>query len=80
MLIDKVNKVLSDFIKARLSPQFSITSIKKDGDNWEATADVFEDSAFIQTVGLKTNAKDKNTYAFQLDDKFELIGFEKLNS
>jgi len=80
MLIDKVNKVLSDFIKARLSPQFSITSIKKDGNNWTATADVFEDSSFIQSVGLKTNAKDKNMYAFQLDDSLELTGFEKINS
>jgi hypothetical protein len=78
MLIDKVNKVVSDYVKSKLSSEFKIISALKFGDNWKVTAEVFEDSAFIQSIGLKTKAKDQNTYEFTLDENLEIIGFDKL--
>lgn len=80
MLIDKVNEKTSEFIKSRLSKQFHITSIKKDKELWNVKAEVFEESEFIQTIGIKTNAKDKNLYTFQLDDKLNIVGYEKIRN
>ena len=79
MEITKVRKAVNDFIKASLSAQFTITGLKKEGKNWAATAEVYEDSAFIQTIGKKTGAKDKNLYSFLLDDNLEIVAFEKTN-
>lgn len=77
MQIDKVNKTLGNFIKASFSNQFTITGLKKEGKNWAATAEIFEESAFIQTIGKKTGAKDKNRYSFVLNDDLEIIAYEK---
>jgi len=75
----KVNKALSLFISESLSEQFTITGLKKEGKNWSAIAEVYEDSAFIQTIGKKTGAKDRNLYSFLLSDELEVVAFEKSN-
>ena len=78
--IKDVNGALSSFISEMISEQFSITSMKKEGINWAAMADVFEESDFIQTIGKKTGAKDKNLYSFLLSDELEVIAYEKTNT
>ncbi len=77
MKIDQVRKVVSDYIKKSLSDNFKIIKIKGAGKTWIALAEVYEDSAFIKSIGLNTNAKDRNFYRFELDDKMEIIGFEQ---
>lgn len=78
--IKDVNKSLSSFITDLLSDQFTIISMKKEGPNWSAMAEVFEESDFIQTIGKKTGAKDKNLYSFLLSDELEVIAYEKTNT
>ena len=80
MQIEKVRKTVSEYIGSNLSQEYSISSISKDGEEWLVVAEVFEKSAFIQSIGLDTSAKDKNTYEFRLDDKLEIVGFQKTSS
>ena len=78
-MIIKVNKAVSDYIKSEMSSEFSIASVIKSNENWHITAEVYEESTFLREVGIKTRAKDKNLYQFTLDEKTNIIGFEKVN-
>lgn len=79
MEIKKVSKVVSDYIKSSFGNHYRITSVRKEGEVWNAKAEIFEDSELIKTLGLNSNAKDKNQYSFQLDANLDVVGYEKMN-
>lgn len=80
MKIDEASNVVSAYLSKKLSKDYRIVRVKKEGNGWLVVAEVFEDSAFIKSLGLNTNAKDKFYYAFHLDEAMEIVEYERMSN
>ena len=49
----------------------------KVSDGWEAELEVYEESAFIKSLGLATRVQDRNTYVVKLNDSLEVESYER---
>ena len=73
-------KVTSFLGEALMVTSVKIVKTLKTEDGWEALAEVYEESAFIKELGLKTRVKDKNLYEVKLTDDLEITAFEKIST
>ncbi|MEI6509885.1 MAG: hypothetical protein WCO14_02945 [bacterium] len=55
-------------------------AVRKSADGWEASAEVFEDSAFIKSLGLSTRTKDRNIYHLKLSALLDVVSYEREES
>lgn len=78
MQIHKVNRAVLDFLTEMFDGQTRILGIAKLSDTqWKATCEVFEESAFIKSIGLKTNVMDRHIYELLLNDSLEVISYTR---
>ena len=77
MQIHKVHKVILEFIEGMFPGEANITQAQKTDQGWEVKVEVYEDSAFIKSIGLKTEVKDRNFYVIRLDKNLEVVGYER---
>ena len=76
--IVEVREKTDEFLKQVLNVEsVKIIKTSKTEEGWLAIAEVYEDSAFIKELGLKTKVKDKNLYEIQFDSNFEIISYEQ---
>ncbi|UZJ41176.1 hypothetical protein OO006_12635 [Prosthecochloris sp. SCSIO W1101] len=76
-----VRKKVSSFLKEALKVRdIKIIKTLKEENGWETLTEVYEDSAFIQELGLNTRVKDRNLYEIKLAEDLEVIAFEKVRS
>ena len=76
--IVEVKEKIMEFLKDTLNiDDIKVTKIVKETDGWLAEAEVFEDSAFMKSIGLPVKVKDKNIYKVKLDDRLEVQSYEK---
>jgi hypothetical protein len=73
----KINKIVLDFLKEMLGQEAKIVSIQKQDTSWFVVAEVFEDSAFIKSIGLKTNVKDRYFYEIEIDGELEIVSYAR---
>lgn len=79
-ILDARKKVSSFLMEALKVRDVKIIKTLKEENCWEALAEVYEDSAFIQELGLNTRVKDRNLYEIKLAEDLEVIAFEKIRS
>lgn len=71
------NEVAEFFKKALKTNAIKIVTIKKMVDGWKVVAEVYEESAFIKSLGLPTKVQDRNIYECKLDNDLEIQSYEK---
>lgn len=75
MQIHKVHKVVHDFLSEMFSTQFSVVSVKRIPQGWSVVAEVYEESAFIKSIGLATRVMDRNFYRIEMDENLEVTSY-----
>jgi hypothetical protein len=59
MKIEEVGKAIKDFLKEVLDKDSKVIKIEKSQEGWIGKAEVFEESAFIKSLGLPTKVQDR---------------------
>lgn len=76
--IEKARKVVSEFLKKTLDVKdVKVIKAAKIGNGWETEAEVYEESAFIKSLGLPTRVQDRNIYEVKLDGNLEVQSYER---
>jgi len=80
--IIQAKESICEFIKENISKEFKIIQIKKTEEGWIGEFEMFEDSAFIKSLGLPAKVKDRNVYEIKLTDEFEVVSYvlKKVNA
>ena len=76
--IEEARKAVGEFLKKTLNvKEVKVVKAAKAGGDWEAEAEVFEESAFIKALDLPTTRKvqDRNIYEVKLDGKLEVQSY-----
>ncbi len=74
--IEEAARAVSEFLKKTLNVQdVRVIKTTKIGDNWEAEAEVYEESSFIKSLGLPTRVQDRNFYEVKLNDSLEVESY-----
>jgi hypothetical protein len=76
--IENVGKIVTEFLERLLSVDSVrvIAAVKAD-NVWEVEAEVFEESAFLKSLGLPSRVKDKNHYRVKLNAALEVESYER---
>jgi hypothetical protein len=78
--IEEATQAGSGFLKKVLSvTDAKIIRIQKTHDGWEQEAEVYEESSFIKSCGLRTRVRDRNTYSVKMDENLEVQSYERKN-
>lgn len=76
--IEEVRRAAGEFLKKALSVNdLKVIKATKVEDGWETEAEVYEESAFIKSLGLPTRVQDRNIYTLKLDDRLEVVSYER---
>jgi len=77
MKIEEVGKAIKDFLKEVLDKDSKVIKIAKSQEGWIGEAEVFEESAFIKSLGLPTKVQDRNIYEIKLTDNLEVNSYAR---
>jgi len=77
MKIEEVGKAIKDFLKEVLDKDSKVIKIEKSQEGWIGKAEVFEESAFIKSLGLPTRVQDRNIYEIKLTDNLEVNSYAR---
>jgi hypothetical protein len=77
MKIEEVGKAIKDFLKEVLDKDSKVIKIEKSQEGWIGKAEVFEESAFIKSLGLPTKVQDRNIYEIKLTDNLEVTSYAR---
>jgi len=78
--LSDIRKKAVEFIEEFLQPLSTrIIKLEKIDDQWNLLAEVYEESAFIKQLGLKTEVKDRNVYRIMIGPDLEIAEFEKID-
>jgi hypothetical protein len=77
MRIEEVGKAIKDFLKEVLDKDSKVIKIEKSQEGWIGKAEVFEESAFIKSLGLPTKVQDRNIYEIKLTDNLEVNSYAR---
>jgi len=76
--VGEVSLISSEFLRSNLhAKDVKVIKITRLQDGWEAEAEVFEESAFIKSLGLPTRVMDRNIYMVKLDSHLVVQSFER---
>lgn len=79
--IDEVARGMGEFLKRTLSVEDAkAIKIAKTPEGWEGEIEVYEESAFIKSIGLPTKVKDRNLYKIKVDEGLEVQSYERMNA
>jgi len=76
--IEEASRVSAQFLRSAINGKdVKVVRTTRLQDGWEAEAEVYEESAFIKSLGLPTRVMDRNIYRVKLDDHLEVQSFER---
>lgn len=76
--IEETRKVVTDFLKDSLNAQdVKVIKIAKVSDGWETEDEVYEENSFVKALGLPTRVMDRNIYTVRLNDRLEVLSYER---
>ena len=76
--IETACKTATEFLRRILSTdRVHVVGASKAEDAWEVEAEVFEESAFMKSLGLPTRVQDKNLYKVRLNPALEVDSYER---
>jgi len=69
-------ETIKEFLEEHIGCSAQLLKVKKnDEDGWVGEAEIYEDSSFIKSLGLKTNVMDRNIYIVELAEDMEVISY-----
>ena len=68
-------KIIKSFLEEHIGSAAQVLKVAKTDEGWMGEAEIFEDSSFIKSLGLKTNVQDRNIYVVELADNMEVISY-----
>ncbi len=76
--VGEASMISTEFLRSTLNAKdIKVIKITRLQDGWEAEAEVYEESAFIKSLGLPTRVMDRNIYMVKLDDHLTVQSFER---
>jgi len=76
--IETVSKTVTEFLQRVLGvDSLRVVAVNKTADVWDVEAEVFEESAFLKSLGLPSRVKDKNLYRVRLNGAMEVESYER---
>jgi hypothetical protein len=76
--IETVSKTVAEFLRRILgTDSVRVVGISKANEVWDVEAEVFEESAFLKSLGLPSRVKDKNLYRVKLNGAMEVESYER---
>ena len=76
--IETVSKTVTEFLQRVLgADSVRVVAINKANEVWDVEAEVFEESAFLKSLGLPSRVKDKNLYKVRLNGAMEVESYER---
>jgi hypothetical protein len=76
--IETVSKTVAEFLQRVLGvDSLRVVAVSKTAEIWDVEAEVFEESAFLKSLGLPSRVKDKNLYKVRLNDAMEVESYER---
>jgi hypothetical protein len=76
--VGEAGQAATEFLKKTLNVNdVKVIKATKISDGWETQAEVYEESAFIKSIGLATKVQDRNVYAVKLTDSLEVESYER---
>lgn len=77
-IIDVKNAVITFLQENTGGENIMVTKLEKIVDEWNATAEVYEDDSFLKSMNLPAK-KNRVFYSVRLDDALEITGFERMD-
>ncbi len=77
MKIDQVREAIRSFFEKTFGTGAKVTKITKSEDGWIGEAEVYEESAFIKSLGLPSRVQDRNTYEINLSNTLEVTSYAR---
>ena len=76
MTIVVAKETIKEFLEEHIGSAAQVLKVKKtDEGGWIGDAEIYEDSSFIKSLGLKTNVLDRNIYIVELTEDMEVISY-----
>jgi len=76
--IETVSRTVTEFLQRVLGvDSLRVVAVNKTADVWDVEAEVFEESAFLKSLGLPSRVKDKNLYKVRLNGAMEVESYER---
>ncbi len=82
MNFEQAAKKVTDFVSTMTGSNARLIKLEKtsqDGGGWIGYAEVFEESAFIKSIGLPSRVMDRNFYEVRLNHALEVVGYARKN-
>ncbi len=70
-------KKLVDFVGSMTGGTAKLVKLEKIPEGWLGYAEVYEESAFIKSVGLPSRVMDRNIYEVKMNPALEVIAFAR---
>lgn len=80
MTFEQAAKKIIEFVGAMTDSKAKLVKLEKttqDGGGWIGYAEVFEESAFIKSIGLPSRVMDRNLYEVRLNNALEVVAYAK---
>jgi len=76
--MEETKKAVIEFLKETLNAKdVKVLGVTRIVDEWEAKAEVYEESSFIKALGLSTRVQDRNIYVVKLDSNLEVQSYQR---
>ncbi|OHB63437.1 MAG: hypothetical protein A2Y76_13445 [Planctomycetes bacterium RBG_13_60_9] len=76
--IETVSQTVVEFLRRVLgADSVRVVAVNKTAEIWDVEAEVFEESAFLKSLGLPSRVKDKNLYRVRLNGTMEVESYER---
>ncbi|MCS6990065.1 MAG: hypothetical protein NZM06_11175 [Chloroherpetonaceae bacterium] len=80
MGFEQAAKKITEFVGAMTGSNAKLVKLEKtsqDGGGWIGYAEVFEESAFIKSLGLPSRVMDRNLYEVRLNGALEVVAYAR---
>ena len=76
--MEEVKDIVVAFLQKALSTKdIKVIGASKTGTQWLVEAEVYEENAFMKSLGLPTRVLDRNLYEVKLDEALEVESYER---
>ncbi|MBC8217622.1 MAG: hypothetical protein H8E73_04095 [Planctomycetes bacterium] len=76
--VGEAGQAVVAFLKKTLNVEdVKVIKAAKVDEGWEMEAEVYEESAFIKSIGLASKVQDRNVYGVKLSDSLEVESYER---
>lgn len=76
--IEEIGANAVEFVKKNLRlADARVVRAARGESGWEVEVEVYEESAFIKSLGLPTRVRDRNIYLVKFDDQLSVQSYER---